>query len=57
MNRFKIRDYGHAYLSGFEYLGVFYNMKRIHNHCDYMSSSDYKELYRKLQQNELQLIS
>ena len=32
-----------------------YNTKRIHSHCDYMSPNDYEELYRRLQQDELQL--
>ena len=55
LNRFKIRDYDHAYRLIFEYLEAFYNTKRIHSHCDYMSPKDYEELYRRLQQDELQL--
>ena len=35
LNRFKIRDYDHAYRLIFEYLEAFYNTKRIHSHCDY----------------------
>ncbi|MFQ9150799.1 MAG: hypothetical protein ACLR6B_03900 [Blautia sp.] len=27
---------------------AFYNTKRIHSHCDYMSPNDYEELYRRL---------
>ena len=56
LNRFKIRDYEHAYRLIFEYLEAFYNTKRIHSHCDYMSPNDYEELYRRLQQDELQLL-
>ena len=52
LNRFKIRDYGHAYRLVFEYLEAFYTTKRIHSHCDYMSPNDYEELYRRLQQDE-----
>ena len=37
----------------FEYLEAFYNTKRIHSHCDYMSPNDYEELYRRVQQHEL----
>ncbi|SJZ97830.1 hypothetical protein [Megasphaera cerevisiae] len=37
LNRFRIRDYRHAYALVFEYLEIFYNTVRIHNHCDYMS--------------------
>ena len=55
LNRFKIRDYEHAYRLVFEYLEAFYNTKRIHSHCDYVSPNDYEELYRKLQHGELQL--
>lgn len=45
----------HAYCLVFEYLEAFYNTKRIHSHCDYMSLNDYEELYRRLQQGELQV--
>ena len=55
LNRFKIRDYDHAYRLIFEYLEAFYNTKRIHSHCDYMSPNDYEELYHRLQQGELQM--
>ena len=53
LNRFKIRDYDHAYRLVFEYLEAFYNTKRIHGHCDYMSPNDYEELYRRIQKDEL----
>ena len=53
LNRFKIRDYKQAYGLVFEYLEAFYNTKRIHSHCDYMSPNDYEALYQKLQKNEL----
>ena len=53
LNRFKIRDYAHAYRLVFEYLETFYNTKRIHSHCDYMSPNDYEELYHRVQQDEL----
>lgn len=45
---FKIRDYGHAYRLVFKYLEAFYNTKRIHSHCDYMSPNDYEDLYRRV---------
>ena len=57
LNRFKIRDYDHAYRLVFEYLEAFYNTKRIHSHCDYMSPNEYEELYYKFQQDELTLVS
>ena len=57
LNRFKIRDFAHAYRLVFEYLETFYNTKRIHSHCDYMSPNDYEELYRRVQQSELLMAS
>ena len=53
LNRFKIRDFNHAYRVVFEYLEAFYNTKRIHCLFDYMSAYDYEELYRRVQQGEL----
>ena len=52
LNRFKIRDYEHAYCLVFEYLEAFYNIKRIYSYCDYMSPNDYEELHRRLQQDK-----
>jgi len=31
----------------FEYLEAFYNTKRIHIHCNYMSLNDFEQLYEK----------
>ena len=53
LNQFKIHDYAHAYRLVFEYLETFYNTKRIHSHCGYMSPNDYEELYHRVQQDEL----
>ena len=44
LNRFKIRDYKQAYRLIFEYLEAFYNTKRIHSHCDYMSPNDFERI-------------
>lgn len=46
LNRFKISNYKHAYRLVFEYLETFYNTKRIHSHCDYMSPDDFERLYQ-----------
>lgn len=46
LNRFKISNYKHAYRLVFEYLEPFYNTKRIHSHCDYMSPDDFERLYQ-----------
>ena len=57
LNRFKIRDYQQAYRLIFEYIETFYNTKRIHSHCDYMSPNDFEKLYEQTQTNELLLVS
>ena len=57
LNRFKIRNYNHAYRLVFEYLEAFYNTKRIHSHCNYMTPNEYEELRHKLQQDEVMLVS
>ena len=57
LNRFKIRDYRQAYRLIFEYIEAFYNTKRIHSHCDYMSPNDFEKLYEQTQTSELLLLS
>ena len=47
LNRFKIRDYKQAYRSIFEYLEAFYNTKRIHCHCDFMSPDEFEQVYKR----------
>lgn len=42
-----------AYRLVFEYLETFYNTKRIHSHCDYMSPNDFEKLYEKSQDEHL----
>ena len=56
LNRFKIRDYQQAYRLVFEYIEAFYNTKRIHSHCDFMSPNDFERLYEQIQTNELLLV-
>ncbi|MDF2544686.1 MAG: family transposase [Herbinix sp.] len=50
LNRFKINDYKQAYRLIFEYIEAFYNTKRIHSHCEYISPDDF-ELYEKAQKD------
>ena len=45
LNRFKIKDYNHAYALVFEYIEAFYNTVRIHSHCNYMSPNEFKLMY------------
>jgi transposase InsO family protein len=52
LNRFRIRDYRHAYTLVFEYLKTFYNTVRIHSHCDYMSPDEYEKLYQQCQKKD-----
>lgn len=55
LNRFKILDCKQAYQLVFEYIEAFYNTKRIHSHCDYISPNDFEKLYEKAQKNGLLL--
>jgi transposase InsO family protein len=57
LSRFKIRDFQQAYLLVFEYLEAFYNTKRIHSHCDFMSPNDFEKLYEKAKADGLLLAS
>ena len=47
LNHFKIRDYKQAYQLIFEYLEAFYNTKRIHSHCNYMSPNEFERVYER----------
>ena len=55
INRFKIRDYQQANRLVFEYIEAFYNTKRIHGCCGYMSPNDFESLYEKTKDSRLQL--
>ena len=57
LNRFKIQNFEHAYQLVFEYLEAFYNTKRIHSHCNYMSPNDFEKLYYKSQKDGILLVS
>ena len=48
LDRFKIRDYDHAYSLIFEYVEAFYNTVRIHSHCNYMSPEQFEKLFSRL---------
>lgn len=56
LNRFKIKNYTHAYMLVFEYIEAFYNTVRIHSHCDYMSPDEFEKLYNKIEQFSAKLI-
>ena len=43
LNRYKIWNYEHAYRLVFEYIETFYNTKRIHSHCGYLSPNQFEE--------------
>lgn len=45
LNRFHIRDYTQAYHLIFEYIDAFYNTRRIHSYCDYLSPFQYEKNY------------
>ena len=48
LDRFKIRDFNHAYGLVFEYVEAFYNTVRIHSHCNYMSPEQFEKLFSHL---------
>lgn len=48
LNRFKTMDYNHAYRLIFEYIETFYNTKRIHSHCGYLSPNEYEKQFEGL---------
>lgn len=43
LNRFKIQNYAHAYRLVFKYIETFYNTKRSHSHCNYVSPDEYEK--------------
>lgn len=45
LNRIKIRDMKHAHRLVFEYIDMFYNTRRIHSYCGYLSPFAYENLY------------
>lgn len=52
LNRFSIKSFEHAYRLVFEYIETFYNTRRIHSHCGYLSPDKYEEAYfKKIHQN------
>ena len=56
LNRFKIHDYRQAYRLVFEYIEAFYNTKRIHSHCDFLSPNEFELLYGQTQTKKLLLV-
>lgn len=57
LNRFRIRDFNHAHGLIFEYIEAFYNTKRIHSHCGYLSPNDFEKLYNASVARESRLVS
>lgn len=45
LNRYKIFDYNHAKKLVFEYIETFYNTRRIHSHCGFVSPDQYEFKY------------
>jgi len=48
LNRFHIINYKLTYRLVFEYIETFYNIVRIHSHCDYMSPNDFEKLFERV---------
>lgn len=45
LNRYRIENYQMAKQLVFEYVETFYNTRRIHSHCGYVSPNTYEQLY------------
>ncbi len=56
LNRFRIKDFQHAYKLVFEYIDAFYNTIRIHSHCDFLSPVDFENLYNNSASSLLALV-
>lgn len=56
LNQLKIHGYQQVYRLIFEYIEAFYNTKRIHSHCDFISPNDFEKLYEQIQRNKLLLV-
>ncbi|BCZ47092.1 hypothetical protein psyc5s11_31590 [Clostridium gelidum] len=55
LNRFKIKNYAHAYMLVFEYIEDFYNTVRIHSHCNYISPDQFEKLYARIEKGSNKL--
>ena len=51
LNNFHIKNFGHAHRLIFEYIDTFYNTRRIHSHCGYISPVRYEFEYYKALRN------
>jgi transposase InsO family protein len=51
LNRFRIKNFNHAYKLIFEYIDTYYNTRRIHSHCDYKSPEQYERDYYRLKES------
>ena len=56
LNRFRIKDFQHAYKLVFEYIDAFFNTIRIHSHCDFLSPVDFENLYNNSASSLLALV-
>ena len=54
LNRFMIQDIKQAHRLVFEYIDTFYNTKRIHSFCGYLSPSVYENMYYQQHSTECQ---
>lgn len=57
LNRFQIANFDAAYKLVFEYIETFYNMVRIHSHCDYMSPNDYERMYEEVMAENVKVLA
>ena len=55
LNRFRIKDINDAHRLVFEYIDMFYNTRRIHSFCEYLSPYGYENRYYLEQSRKLKL--
>lgn len=53
LNFYRIMNYGQAYHLVFEYIEGFYNITRIHSHCNYLSPMQHEQNYRLAKTNKM----
>lgn len=57
LNRFKIENYAYAYSLIFEYIETFYNTRRSHSHCNYISPDEYEKQHKAQSVKEIKAVS
>ena len=57
LNRFHIMDFKHAHRLVFEYIETFYNTKRTHSYCEYLSPLEFEKTFYQQKKDKLKIAS